>query len=86
MTFSGDSQYLAVADDFYSISLFKYDYKDEDQDKGKEWSFSGKVRTHLNTIRSIAFGESQTESGEIKLRLFSIGDDKMLVEYDIYNR
>jgi WD40 repeat protein len=35
-------------------------------------------------ITSIAFGESLNENEEIKLRLFSIGMDRRLFEYDVY--
>jgi hypothetical protein len=35
-------------------------------------------------IASISFGESLDENEEIKLRLFSIGKDRRLFEYDVY--
>ncbi len=52
-------------------------------DRPKEWCFSGKMRVHTLPIRSIAFADSTNEKGELKLRLFSIAEDKKLVEYDV---
>ncbi len=42
------------------------------------------MRAHLLPIRSIAFGESLNEKGEVRLRLFSIAEDKKMVEYDVH--
>jgi hypothetical protein len=41
------------------------------------------MRIHTLPIRSIAFADSTNEKGELKLRLFSIAEDKKLVEYDV---
>ena len=53
-----------------------------DQGKAIEWLFNGKKRTHEIGITSIAFGESLDENDELKLRLFSIGQDRRIFEYD----
>lgn len=55
-----------------------------DPSKPIEWQFNGKRKTHEIEIASIAFGESLDENEEIKLRLFSIGKDRRLFEYDVY--
>ena len=41
------------------------------------------MRLHTRDITSISFGESRNEYGEIKLKLFSIGEDKRMAEYDV---
>lgn len=38
---------------------------------------------HYAPIRSIAFGESMDERGEVRLRLFSVGEDMKMAEYDV---
>ena len=38
---------------------------------------------HSLNITSIVFGETRNELGEFKLKLFSIGEDRRLAEYDV---
>jgi len=83
LTFAPDSKHLAVADHLMYVSLFKIDHKFGDPEQPKEWQFVLKNRAHLGKIRALAFGETFDEHGE-RLKLFSIGEDKRLVEYDIY--
>ena len=71
--------------DDLSVCLFKIYHKFYDQTQPKEWVFFGKVRAHLLPILSISFGESLTDKGDIKLRLFSIAKDKKMIEYDVHN-
>lgn len=63
-TFSPDSRHLAVMDEDFGVTLFILGEKN--------WSLSGKIRVHYAPIRSISFGESIDQRGEVKLRLFSI--------------
>jgi hypothetical protein len=70
-------------DEDYSVCLFTYDHRFNDTTKEKEWVFGGKHRVHHAPIRSIAFGETCDDKNEIKLKLFSVGEDMKLVEYDI---
>jgi hypothetical protein len=88
LAFSPDSQYLAVMDDHCCCTLFKIDYQYRNMNKAKEWIFSGKLKIHKQPLRGIAFGESQRildkqDQPETYLRLFSISEDKKLVEYDV---
>lgn len=83
--FASDSKHLATMNEDISVCLFKIDHKYGDPSQPKEWVFSGKVRAHLLPLRSISFGESLTDKGDIKLRLFSIAADKKLIEYDVHN-
>ena len=66
------------------VCLFKKDYLQGDTTKPIEWQFHGKRRTHEIEITSIGFGESLDENEQTKLRLFSIGRDRRIVEYDVY--
>jgi hypothetical protein len=68
-----------------AVCLFVKDHLLGDSSKPIEWYFNGKVRTHEIEITSICFGESLDENEELKLRLFSIGKDRRLFEYDVYN-
>lgn len=40
--------------------------------------------SHEIEVSSIAFGHGLDESGKPMLRLFSIGKDRRLFEYDVY--
>jgi WD40 repeat protein len=64
--------------------LFKKDYLQGDTTKPIEWQFHGKRRTHEIEITSIAFGESLDADEKNKLRLFSIGRDRRIFEYNVY--
>lgn len=83
--FASDSKHLATMNEDISVCLFKIDHKYGDPSQPKEWEFSGKVRAHILPLTSISFGESLTDKGDIKLRLFSIAADKRLIEYDVHN-
>ena len=63
---------------------FWKDHKYGNTDRPKEWVFNGKMRVHTLPIRGIAFADSIGEKGDLKLRLFSIAEDKKLVEYDVH--
>lgn len=82
--FSSDSKYLAVADEAHCVTLFKNDHKFGDPSQPKEWFYCGKVKAQLGDITSLAFGKSLNNNGEERLRLFSIGKDKTLIEYDVH--
>ena len=83
---SPDSKMFATMDRDCGVCLFKKDHKFQDPREPIEWIFSGKRRTHDIEITSIAFGESLDEKDEeeMKLRLFSVGRDRRLFEYDVY--
>jgi Ca2+-binding EF-hand superfamily protein len=78
-------KYFATMDTNYCVCLFKKDYYMGDTTKPIEWLFYGKILSHEIAITSIAFGESLDENENTKLRLFSIGKDRRIFEYDIYN-
>jgi hypothetical protein len=50
-----------------------------------EWIFMGKQRSHYKPITDILFNEVSSVESE-PLHLFSLGEDRMLIEYDLINR
>ncbi|XP_054248891.1 cilia- and flagella-associated protein 251 [Indicator indicator] len=76
ISFSHDSEYLATADEKYSVTL----YKRVLQNGSGCWEHLAGLRSHYKPIRSILFGV-QIDSNEP--RLLSLGEDRQLVEYDL---
>lgn len=78
VAFSYDCKYLASSDDDHCVTLFK----SELTNLKEPWAFVGKQRAHYKTIIDLSFGKVLDEDIP---RLFSIGEDRVLVEYDIKN-
>ncbi|XP_027734426.1 cilia- and flagella-associated protein 251 isoform X2 [Empidonax traillii] len=76
ISFSHNSQYLATADEKYSVIV----YKKVLQDGRRCWEHLAGLESHYKPIRSILFGV-QADSNEP--RLLSLGEDRQLVEYDL---
>lgn len=74
---------FATRDSSNGVCLFKLDFKFGDTRFPIEWIFCGKIRSHDVEITGICFGESLDENEQVKTRLFSIGKDRRLYEYDI---
>ncbi|KAM9219278.1 LOW QUALITY PROTEIN: cilia- and flagella-associated protein 251 [Leptosomus discolor] len=74
--FSHDSEYLATADEKYSVTV----YKRVLQNGSRCWEHLAGLHSHYKPIRSILFGV-QLDSN--KPRLLSLGEDRHLVEYDL---
>jgi WD40 repeat protein len=82
---ASDSKHLATMDVDRCVCLFKREREQNaDENDPLKWIFSGKMRSHELEITSICFGESLDENEQMKLRLFSIGKDRRLFEYDVY--
>lgn len=48
------------------------------------WEYLGKQRSHYKPVRDLMFGPK--DSGmDVQTRLYSLGEDRVLVEYDIKN-
>ena len=77
-----DGNYFAVSDTNKAVCLFK---KETDTNKPAEWKFTGKIISHEVEVTSIAFGRGLDEQGQEMHRLFSIGKDRRVFEYDVYN-
>jgi len=90
ISFSADGQYLATADADMCVGLYRFYHRDEDLTKPEEWIFVGKFRSHHKPITSIFF-EMPSEQRKQKLGdlatdtpiLYSLGEDRMLHEYDV---
>ncbi|NXS53171.1 CF251 protein, partial [Brachypteracias leptosomus] len=76
LSFSHDSEYLATADEKHSVIV----YKRVLQDGSRCWEYLAGLYSHYKPIRSILFG-LQLDSKEP--RLLSLGEDRLLVEYDL---
>ncbi|NXJ95248.1 CF251 protein, partial [Corythaixoides concolor] len=76
ISFSHDSEYLATADEKYSVTV----YKRVRQNGSRCWEHLAGLHSHYKPIRSILFGV-QSDSNEP--RLLSLGEDRQLVEYDL---
>ncbi|XP_077164630.1 cilia- and flagella-associated protein 251 [Paroedura picta] len=78
MSFSHDSQYLATADDNMSVTLYKKLAAEEKE----VWERLAALRSHYKPIRTILFGVHLDSD---QPRLLSLGEDRLLVEYDLEN-
>jgi len=78
---TGDNHYFSVSDTNKAVCLFK---KETDPNKPSEWKFTGKIVAHEIEVTSIAFGLGLDEYGQPMHRLFSIGKDRRVFEYDVY--
>jgi WD40 repeat protein len=83
IAFSENSVNFAIMDDQCCVSLYKLGHKFDDVSQPIEWVFSGKLRSHAANVTGICFGESLKDGGEKRHRLFSIGEDKYLFEYNV---
>ncbi|NWI54658.1 CF251 protein, partial [Calyptomena viridis] len=76
ISFSHNSEYLATADEKYSVIV----YKTVLQNGRWCWEHLAGLDSHYKPIRSILFG---VHSDSNKPRLLSLGEDRRLVEYDL---
>ena len=77
--FSSDSTYLATADTDECVGVFRLGTPGDEASAKKEWLYVGKYRGHYRPITGLQFGEGSDGS----IRLFSLGEDRSLVEYDL---
>jgi WD40 repeat protein len=81
---SHDGKYFATCDTNRCVCLFKKDHLQGDPSRPVEWQFNGKVLSHEIGVASIAFGQGLDEQGNPIHRLFSVGKDRRMFEYDVY--
>jgi len=77
--FSYDSSYLALAHADRYVCLYRYSHRHNDRNYPKEWMYSAKQKQHWRPIVGLCFSGPESE----KLRLFSVGEDRRLVEYNV---
>lgn len=92
ISFSHDSKAFGIMDDHSCVTLFKLDEEERMRNKERmakddeEWVFSGKLKSHFNEVNDICFGEIlDANNSEKTSKFYSIGNDKMLYEYDVKN-
>ncbi|XP_033108511.1 cilia- and flagella-associated protein 251-like [Anneissia japonica] len=76
-TFSHDSAWMATADANFCVTV----YKGLPANQNEPWTYLGKHRSHYKPIRGLTFGIAL--DSDIP-RLLSIGEDRSLVEYDLF--
>mmetsp|Transcript_60099 Transcript_60099/g.127324 ORF Transcript_60099/g.127324 Transcript_60099/m.127324 type:complete len:972 (-) Transcript_60099:21-2936(-) len=79
MAFSHDCTHLAVAHADRSICLYRYAHRHSDKNYPKEWSMCAKNKSHWRPIVGLCFSGPESE----RLRLFSVGEDRRLLEYSV---
>ena len=86
LAFSSDSTFLATADADRCVALYRHGASDPADGKdGKEpaarpqWEYIGKYRAHHAPISGLHFGDG----ADGLPRLFSVGEDSQLVEFDL---
>ncbi len=83
--FSDDSKWFACYDESHSVALFKYGIDESLEDKTVSWFNVARIQSHTLPITSLSFGKYLSDKGVMHHRLFSVGKDMMLIEYDIKN-
>uniref|UniRef100_A0A8C5RWL0 Cilia- and flagella-associated protein 251 n=1 Tax=Laticauda laticaudata TaxID=8630 RepID=A0A8C5RWL0_LATLA len=78
MSFSHNSEYLATADENLSLNVYKKIAVEEK----KVWDRLAALHSHYKPIRTLLFGVYLDSS---EPRLLSLGEDRLLVEYDLAN-
>jgi len=81
---------MATMDREFCVTLFKKGHKHGNKDLPIEWNFHGSRHGHSRTVKAITFGEIAVErefaggreDGSTQLRLFSVGDDRYMNEYN----
>lgn len=78
IAWSTQSEHMATADADRCVALFRR----QPGNLEEPWLFVGRHRAHLKPVSAILFGVNvDTDSP----RLLSVGEDRMLVEYDVVN-
>lgn len=76
---------FAVWDTGNAVTLFKRRPIANDPKNGQEWIVFNKIVAHEIKICSICFGDGIDENGNIFHRLFSVGVDRRVFEYNLYD-
>lgn len=76
LVFSKNSQYLAFADNENCVG-----YLQKSKSTSNVWTFIGRYKSHTKPVVDVTFDD--TDSLSKIPRLFSVGQDRMLVEYDL---
>ncbi|XP_073442098.1 cilia- and flagella-associated protein 251 [Dendrobates tinctorius] len=80
VTFSHNSQYLATADQDFTVTLLQQ--MKPTGGGSASWEYFARYRSHYKPIQNLLFG---IHLDSYEPRLLSLGMDRMLVEYDLTN-
>lgn len=78
LCFSHDASFLATSDGENCVGIYRFGSGVEDGPH-KQWEFLGKYRGHYKPITGLQFGFAD----EGQPRLFSVAEDRCVVEYDL---
>jgi WD40 repeat protein len=85
VAFAPDGSHFAAACDDHSVSIFRFERNINDEGKEVNWLHLGRAITHRAPIVGLQFADDITKPSGQSLRLFSIGSDRLLSEYDLAN-
>ncbi len=85
IAFAPDGSHFAVACDDHSVSIFRFERNMNDDGKEVNWLHLGRAIAHRAPIVGLQFAEDITKPSGQSLRLFSVGSDRLLTEYDLSN-
>lgn len=74
IAFSHDSRYLATVDSKTTVTVFHF--------RNNSWMYLGRQNAHFKPIKTLMFGIYLDDN---QPRLLSLGEDRVLVEYDLKN-
>lgn len=77
IAFSSDSSYMALAHADKSVCLYRYAQRHSEH---KEWTHFARHKAHWRPIVGLCFSDGESDK---HLRLFSVGEDRRLVEYSV---
>jgi len=78
IVWSSDGQHFATMDDDRCVGLYRF----QPEDFAKPWLFVGKNQAHFRALSDIIFLAAGGKGGG-EQRLLSLGEDRMLQEYDL---
>ena len=82
IVFSNDGKAMVTTDRDNRVALFKWEHRRNNPELPTEWVYCGSHKSHYKKVNGVAFGNSIDEREKSVLRLFSVGDDRKLIEYD----
>ena len=76
IVFAHDGTHFAISSSDFFVGVFRL----KPEDYNDPWEYVGKHRSHSSRVTDVQFG---TEADGVTIRLLSVGEDRMMVEYDL---
>lgn len=67
------------------MAIYRYERNIDEDGQEVNWLFIGRIRSHRGPIVSVLFIEDPSKPPGTSLRLFTVGYDRLVVEYDLPN-